>query len=128
MNNPFVDAILNRKEYIENSANAEEIRRENFRKEYSTKVTLKINEICKKIAESTDNEIPIIDIDGVELIRRAKARSYTSIWEYYHPFTCCLIERLENFGVRVYPHSNVCRSPASLVVRVEQVEKDLKCS
>lgn len=122
MNNPFVDALLNRKEYIENSVNAEEKRRRDFRKEYSTKVAIKINEICKKISESTDSYITVLDIDGVELIKYAKAGANTSIWEYYHPFTCCVIEKLESFGVKVYPEAS------KLFISIDQVEKDLKCS
>jgi hypothetical protein len=120
MNNPFIEALINRNKYIQCSQNEEESRRQKYRQEYSIKVDNKIQEICEIISTSTENVIKIIELSALELLKRSKAIASTSIWEYYDPFTCCLIEKLETLGVKVYHNPNVLHLP-SLVIYVDQI-------
>jgi len=123
MNNPFIEALINRNKYIQCSQNEEESRRQKYREQYSIGINNKIQEICKTISTSTENVIKIAELSGVELIKRAKAISTTSIWDIYEPFNCCLIEKLETFGIKVCHNPNINHTP-SLVIYVDQI----KCS
>lgn len=123
MINPLIQAVKNREEYIKNTKAEELLRREQYRKKYDVHTNIKIQEICKKISESTENVIKIAELSSVELVKRARAISTTSIWDIYEPFHCCLIEKLETFGVKVCHNPNINHTP-SLVIYVDQI----KCS
>ena len=120
MNNPFNEALINRNKYILSSQSEEESRRQKYREQYSIGINNKIQEICKTISTSTENVIKIAELSGLELLKRSKAVDTTSIWDIYEPFNCCLIEKLETLGVKVYPSPNVLHLP-SLVIYVDQI-------